>query len=536
MIQEIDNLPKCMGFYGKKKIKIKEVLRMKRISFVIIVLLIVLAAVILLVGRGERPKNPYYDRSSMFDLEPNTLVEKQGFLKDIDYYLNIIDEVHSNPYNLVSKDEIWEKTRNLKKEVEGLKKDKIPAIDCYFYLQRVATFLQDEHTSVWLNKKFKKWLEEVKYYFPFKIKIIRKKIYLARDFGKNGVPASAELISINNYTVKELLDAGMQLVNQTLPHYREQIANKSFKMWLDKYFKIPPPWTLKYKHNGKENIVTVEGLSKENEKKDSTKSNLYFESVFEVRGEKIPILVLPKFWFPDKKKYKEFIGDFFNKYENKKQIIIDLRNNPGGDGRFAYYLLNYLIDEPYISHTRFDFKISQVFVNYARQQGLYGKYWEKKIPRLLWWFPFYKFDLKNYYWWDKARKGNIGEYVIDHDAIETPDPKIKKYKGKVYLLISNYTNSAAVVFSAIFKYYNLGTIIGRETGGRISFTSDSIILQMPDSKLAVWVPTAILSLPGNNPDRGVLPDVPVELSIQDQIAGIDVDRDIEKLKEILLGK
>jgi len=93
-------------------------------------------------------------------------------------------------------------------------------------------------------------------------------------------------------------------------------------------------------------------------------------------------------------------------------------------------------------------------------------------------------------------------------------------------------DTAAVVFSAIFKHYNLGKIIGRETGGRESFSSDSIYLEMLNSKLGVWIPVAILSLPGNNPNRGVLQHIPVDLSIKDQIRGID--RDIEKIKELLL--
>ncbi|NIO20093.1 MAG: hypothetical protein GTN76_04950, partial [Candidatus Aenigmarchaeota archaeon] len=74
----------------------------------------------------------------------------------------------------------------------------------------------------------------------------------------------------------------------------------------------------------------------------------------------------------------------------------------------------------------------------------------------------------------------------------------------------HYTNSAAVVFSAIFKHQKLGTIVGQETGGRETFTSDPIIIEMPNSALRAVIPVAILALPGKNPDRGVLPDIEVE--------------------------
>ena len=509
---------------------------MKKISLLIFVLIIVFSVIVLLVGKGEKPAPIYYNPYSMYAVAPKTMVDTNGFLMDIDFYLKIIDETHSNPYHLVSKDVILEKTRKLKIEIKNLKKKQIPAGDCYFFLQRMSAFLKDEHTTVWLNNNFKNWLEDLKFQFPFKTIIRQNKIYLSGDIGNYGIPEFAELISINDHPAGKLLETGMRLINQTLPHYREYMANKSFKMWLEKYLKISPPWTIKYKYMGIENSILVKPNSKKNNTEKVRKNKLYSESVLDDNGKKTPILVLPQFWYSDKKKYEKFVDDFFEKNKNKKQIVLDLRENAGGHGQFVYYLLDHLIDKPYLIHTRFDFKISEIFANYARQNSLYNKYWNRKIPRLLWWFPFYKFDRELYYWWDRVSRGEIGEYVNEHNKCRTPDLEIKKFNGKVYLLISNYTNSAAVVFAAIFKYYNIGTIIGRETGGRIGFTSDPIVLQMPESKLSVCVPTAILTLPGDDPNRGVLPDIPVELSINELKNGKNIDRYLKKLKEILRKK
>lgn len=45
---------------------------------------------------------------------------------------------------------------------------------------------------------------------------------------------------------------------------------------------------------------------------------------------------------------------------------------------------------------------------------------------------------------------------------------------------------------------------------------------------------AILTLPGDNPNRGVLPDIPVEYSLEDYIA--QRDRELEKVRQLVEAK
>jgi hypothetical protein len=54
---------------------------------------------------------------------------------------------------------------------------------------------------------------------------------------------------------------------------------------------------------------------------------------------------------------------------------------------------------------------------------------------------------------------------------------------------------------------------------------------MPNSHLLAIIPVAILALPGNNPDRGVLPDIKVEYSLEDEITKMDLY--LEKVKEMI---
>ena len=77
----------------------------------------------------------------------------------------------------------------------------------------------------------------------------------------------------------------------------------------------------------------------------------------------------------------------------------------------------------------------------------------------------------------------------------------------------------------------MGVVIGQETGGRESFTSDPVFIELPNTHLRAKVPVALLTLPGNNPERGVLPDIPVEYSVEDYRQGRD--KDLEAVRQYI---
>ena len=113
-------------------------------------------------------------------------------------------------------------------------------------------------------------------------------------------------------------------------------------------------------------------------------------------------------------------------------------------------------------------------------------------------------------------------------SLESPDVQLV---DAYFLLQEVAAFLAAVVFAAIFAHQEMGTTVGQETGGRTLFTSDSIPIVMPNSQLYVWIPVAILDLPGGNADRGFLPDVEVEYMMGDYLSGRD--KDLEKVRELI---
>ncbi len=485
----------------------------------------IIIGVVLIVGRGPEPQNPCV-HSDPEKTDPKTSIDKEGLIKDIDYYVALIDSAQADPYRQITKKSFILKAAELKERLRDLLTDTIPLIDCYYYMQELAAFLQDEHTKINFQPGWRKSYPDR---FPLDIRIFEEKAYVLQDFSDTNIPQYAELVSVADKPVEEMLLEAQKFINVTLLHYKRQIAERTFDTWLQTFFKFAPPWKITYRFDGEEKTVEVLGIPAEEFAKKAANDSRYSETSFRVDGEIIPLLEIPRFWYPDQAAYDKFMDDFFQKHKDKNYLVIDLRRNPGGDGRWGFFVLDYFLESPYITVKRFDFKISKEFtkLNYYLRDMTYYK---KRIPRLLWWFPPLK-SLHDSYWMDKVYQAKIGEYAEERDTYRIPDPGKVKFKGKPFLLVSHFTNSAAVVFSAIFKNNKLGTIVGQETGGRETFTSDSISIQMPNSSLLAVIPVATLALPGNNPDRGVLPDVEVEYSLADKISKKDLD--LEKVKELI---
>jgi C-terminal processing protease CtpA/Prc len=96
---------------------------------------------------------------------------------------------------------------------------------------------------------------------------------------------------------------------------------------------------------------------------------------------------------------------------------------------------------------------------------------------------------------------------VRHKGIEN------RYTGNVYLLIGNFSGSAAVSFAAAFKKYKVGKIIGQETGGLTYSFGDLYSFELPYSKIYCSVSTKIFACAGGKNDgHGVLPDYPIAVN------------------------
>ena len=180
-------------------------------------------------------------------------------------------------------------------------------------------------------------------------------------------------------------------------------------------------------------------------------------------------------------------------------LIIDVRNNPGGD---CIRFFSMIAEKPF----------QPVEYNKVNKQENYEflKYSLNYVPEVV---SFSEFT---------PMEGKSGFYLFNEDWVH-PDTSVN-YKGKVYILTNERSFSASSDLAALVKKHYRGAIVGRETGSGFyqMNAKESPQLRLPNSLIVVTYPLRkfvfVSQLDERIPwGRGVLPDFPVLLSL-DEVA------------------
>ena len=182
-------------------------------------------------------------------------------------------------------------------------------------------------------------------------------------------------------------------------------------------------------------------------------------------------------------------------------LIIDLRNNGGGNENVMADIYSYLAQEPFRQeiyqkvNKRGDFDFFRYSSNHVEGQELFSEY-------------------------EPSPDGK--DFFLDlSDQWHWPD-SVVNYKGKVYLLVNERSFSASAVFAGWVKKQWRGAIVGRETGSTyhqmkaIKFED----LMLPNSKYIMHFPLVktVMDTIVNERfpyGRGVLPDYEVKLTLDE---------------------
>jgi len=211
----------------------------------------------------------------------------------------------------------------------------------------------------------------------------------------------------------------------------------------------------------------------------------------------------------DKHKFIVLADSVFNQINKDtiRNLIIDIRNNPGGDSQLADYLISNIYDRPYKGSSKIQVKRSEQYGKYMK--GIFS-----------WWFrPFIKSlkNLRDYY------NTPIGGLYDDVKGFKNPMNTPHRYNGKVYLLMNYNTRSTALGFATVFKDYKLGKIIGEETNSEVNEFGDIYPFDLPNSHLWVWCSTKRYIRPsGEMTVGGLKPDIYIK-DINDSILNYTIN-------------
>lgn len=200
----------------------------------------------------------------------------------------------------------------------------------------------------------------------------------------------------------------------------------------------------------------------------------------------------------------ERIADSLKSFSNVPYMVIDVRNNPGGDVRIINKLVSYFMDKPTKKLN------SYLMVN---KNGKYEsfRYAMNYLPDYEV-FPDYK-----------AVEGKDGFYAASdyYDAPVQPDSLVQ-YGGKLYLLTDETSVSAATMFPALLVRNRRAVTVGRETlSGYHYMTAYKFVnLMLPNSKIQLRIPLVKdvfddMVTARTPKGRGLIPDYHVPLSYEE---------------------
>ncbi|MDP2960576.1 MAG: S41 family peptidase, partial [candidate division Zixibacteria bacterium] len=348
---------------------------------------------------------------------------------------------------------------------------------------------------------------------PFDLDIQTAHTYIKLNYSTDtSIRSGMELLSINGKPMPEILADLTRYISAEKLVDKYEFLEERFRFWLWLIYQWQGPFEVSLKtSSGSTYLVKVPGISFEalkvklNQPKKEKPVYYTYRCIPEVKAGLIDFRS-----FSDYNQFKEFLEKTFvqMKADGAENLIIDIRQNGGGSSSLGDLFLTYLTDKPFDQVSQMDVKASQQIKHFYR----------KFLPWYIRWLPLQWFHPFGRKLWSTPDGG-----------IATWKGEPKKYKtnkllfdGDIFLLISNHTFSSATMFAATTKDYQIGILIGEETGGLATSYGDIYSFDLPNTHISVGVSYKRFVRPSGQDDgRGVLPDYEVSQTQQDIITGKD---------------
>jgi C-terminal processing protease CtpA/Prc len=188
----------------------------------------------------------------------------------------------------------------------------------------------------------------------------------------------------------------------------------------------------------------------------------------------------------DNKEFTRFLDSCFTIIHNKKtsDLIIDLRDNPGGSATFSNPMVAFFATEPFTVGTKFLIRTSEISKNFWKDMNDTSRLFVDIKKEILSRENGIRFDLS-------AAKY---KYQPRNDSL--------KYKGNVYVLINRFSFSQAIEVPGMIKQYGFGKLIGENTSPLMSANARQF--KLPNTQMSVYYSEAFYG--DSSFVNGVMPD------------------------------
>lgn len=453
-----------------------------------------------------------FSQKKEFDIQKKYSVKQ--VLEDIDYTEKYLIKFHPDPFKYISKDSLHAFVLRQKAKIDT----PLNEMQIRFCIKRIVAKIGCGHTDVGASKKYTKAIKKInRPVLPLNVFVTDSNgLFVLNNLSSDTtIKPGDEILSIDKYSIPNILKRIYSITtsdgyNET--YKKQTIRYKNFKYYYSFCYGFKLDYTVKIKHQN--NSITTCNLKAISTLKDTlilpyTDSIHFIKKTknysYRIVKEKKSIAIIDINGFKGMR-WRGFFRKTFKdiKRKNIEHLVIDLRDNGGGQINLGLNFLSYLIDEKII--LPFDKKINTTAFH-PKYKMPFGN---RAIPIL--------FSLKPP---ERIKNSNLRHYFIKFPK------KRKQFKGQVYVLTNGKSFSMSSVAASYLKYKSNVTIIGEETGGNIA-GSNAVIngkILLPNTDIQIFIPLYHLyhDINVKNEGRGLMQDYPTHYSKEAVLKGIDLD-------------
>jgi C-terminal processing protease CtpA/Prc len=413
---------------------------------------------------------------------------------ELKIYREILENSHSGLNLYTSKESFDKLFTEANKKVENVKNLQ----DYFKIVGNIHTKINCGHSSVYYSLSEKETEELLASLFPARFSFLNKDLFIRETF--SDIPAGSQVIKINNKTVKEIVEESFNLISSdgynTTFKYRQ--LEQEFIVYLYYSLGKQKEYTVKYidYNTGKEETKTV--TSAKLEVFGEAPKVKGFDDIYklEIKDNTTAILTVNSFSTETNKltkKYFKFLKRSFKKLKKLgvKNLIIDIRENTGGNDGNDMELGSYIIKKPFKENKYRQLKTTDLLIypeyvsEYLREmiqvdEDMTGKEMAKMMKK----------ECEKEF---GKTPSEDGFFYLKEENVIKKKPNKNSFAGQVYIMTSGNVFSGGGLFSALVRDKSDAIFVGEETGGGYYRHTGSIPLfyKLPYSELQFSIFTVI---------------------------------------------
>lgn len=419
---------------------------------------------------------------------------KKEVLEDLDTLKDLLEKSHYNLYAYTPKKEF---DINFEEVKNSLEQDSISLKGAVGIFQKVISKANTGHAEIdFPAQSYIDFVQKKGKIFPLEIALEDDKAYIRRNYSENReIRTGAEIVEINDKKIDDILGLMYPHISAERPYLKKaKIEFWSFPRLYWQIFGEVDDFSVSVKENDQikeyrlQSVAALEDY--EYKRKDILSSDrrlrFYANTAY----------LNPGNFSGDEEDYQKFIDSAFTaiKEESSKNLIIDLRNNAGGNNSFSDYLISYFANKAFRWNSSFHLKTSKYLKQNTRLNS----------------------DTTDAYFQEILRQPNGRVFPYHFEAMQPQSPE-KRYKGEVFVLINRQTYSQAAVAAGLIQDYQFATLAGEETGDFPTLYASLFTVELPNTRIPVKIPKAYM-VRVNKSERpeGVKPEITIKDHLLDE--------------------